>query len=94
DTAYFLDMKVIGEVHRPDLALINIGGHFGMEPSLAARAAKTVDAKIAVPHHFATFPVLTQSAQGFAEALQGSGVKFVEMQPGSSLTFEGRELAD
>jgi L-ascorbate metabolism protein UlaG (beta-lactamase superfamily) len=36
DTAYFEDMKLISEF-KPDLAIINIGGHFGMEPDQAAR---------------------------------------------------------
>ena len=37
DTAYFKDMETIGEQYQIDLALLNIGGHFGMEPRMAAR---------------------------------------------------------
>ena len=40
DTAYFKDMETIGEEYPIDLALLNIGGHFGMEPRMAAKAAK------------------------------------------------------
>ncbi len=91
DTAFFSDMRLIGEEHTPDIALINIGGHFGMEPAMAARAAKTVGAKIAVPHHFGTFPVLNQSAAEFGGQVRAMGIEFVEMKPGESIAFEGKQ---
>ncbi len=47
DTAYFKDMETIGEQYSIDLALLNIGGHFGMEPRMAAKAAQSVGAKLA-----------------------------------------------
>lgn len=92
DTAYFKDMELIGETYAPDVALINIGGHFGMEPPMAARAASAVGAKLAIPHHYATFPVLTQDAKGFTEALGRKKIPFLVMQPGASITFEGKKL--
>lgn len=55
DTAYFKDMETIGETYHPDLALLNIGGHFGMEPPMAAKAASAVKAKVVVPMHYKTF---------------------------------------
>jgi L-ascorbate metabolism protein UlaG (beta-lactamase superfamily) len=92
DTAYFSDMKLIGE-YAPDIALINIGGHFGMEPPMAARAAKAVRAKLVVPMHYATFPVLTQSADGFVKMLDKMHIRSRVMKPGESLTFKGKKLA-
>src|SRR5215203_3369368 len=41
DTAYFKDMETVGEQYQIDIALLNIGGHFGMEPRMAARSAKS-----------------------------------------------------
>jgi L-ascorbate metabolism protein UlaG (beta-lactamase superfamily) len=58
DTAYFKDLEILGENNGPDLALLNIGGHFGMTPEMAVRAAAAVRAKLAIPHHFKTFPIL------------------------------------
>ena len=92
DTAYFSDMKLIGEHYAPDLALINIGGHFGMEPDMAIRAAVSVNAKMAIPHHFATFPVLTQDPDEFYAGLKQHGIQPIKMSPGSSIRFSGREL--
>lgn len=92
DTAYFKDMEVIGERYAPDVALLNIGGHFGMEPAMAARAAASVKAKLAVPHHYGTFPVLTQDPASFAQALAKRKIGFYGMIPGSTLVFEGKKL--
>ena len=93
DTAYFNDMTLIGE-QKIDVALINIGGHFGMEPAMAARAAKAVHAKVVVPQHYGTFPVLTPDAKGFAEKLRKMVIRVRVMQPGTSLTFKGKKLVN
>ncbi|HSD97191.1 MAG TPA: metal-dependent hydrolase [Sulfuricaulis sp.] len=93
DTAYFNDMTLIGE-QKIDVALLNIGGHFGMEPAMAARAAKAVHAKVVVPQHYGTFPVLTPDAKGFAEKLRKLVIRARVMQPGTSLTFKGKKLVN
>ena len=92
DTAYFTDMELIGEQYQPDVALVNIGGHFGMEPAMAARAATAVRAKFAVPHHYRTFPVLTQDPKSFSEEVVKKGIGYLYMDPGSAIKFEGKTL--
>jgi L-ascorbate metabolism protein UlaG (beta-lactamase superfamily) len=92
DTAYFKDMETIGEEYQVDVALVNIGGHFGMEPRMAARAAKSVGAKLAIPQHYATSPDMTQTADGFAAELKRLKIPFYEMKPGETITYRGRQL--
>jgi L-ascorbate metabolism protein UlaG (beta-lactamase superfamily) len=92
DTAYFKDMETIGEEYQIDLALLNIGGHFGMEPRMAARAAKSVRARLAVPQHYATFPGIAPDASAFAAELKKLNVPFYEMKPGETISFRGRQL--
>jgi L-ascorbate metabolism protein UlaG (beta-lactamase superfamily) len=92
DTAYFRDMETIGEEYQIDVALLNIGGHFGMEPRMAARAAKSVGAKLAIPQHYATSPDMTQTADDFAAELKRLKIPFYEMKPGETITFRGRQL--
>jgi L-ascorbate metabolism protein UlaG (beta-lactamase superfamily) len=92
DTAYFKDMETIGESYSIDVALLNIGGHFGMEPKMAARAAQSVKAKLAVPQHFATFPGIAPNADGFAAELKRLKITFYEMKPGETIAFRGRQL--
>ncbi len=92
DTAYFKDMEAVGEEYQIDLALLNIGGHFGMEPRMAARAAKSVRAALAVPQHYATFPGIAQNSGAFAAELKRLKIPFYEMKPGETVTFRGRQM--
>lgn len=92
DTAYFKDMETIGEQYQIDLALLNIGGHFGMEPRMAAKAAKSVGAKLAIPQHYATFAGIAQNANEFAAELNKLKIPFYEMKPGETITYRGKQL--
>jgi len=92
DTAYFKDMETVSEQYQVDLALLNIGGHFGMEPRMAARAAQSVRARLAVPQHYATFPGIAQNADEFAAELKRLKIPFYEMKPGETVTFRGRQI--
>jgi L-ascorbate metabolism protein UlaG (beta-lactamase superfamily) len=92
DTAYFKDMETIGENYSVDVALLNIGGHFGMEPKMAAKAAQAVHARLAIPQHFGTFPGIAQNAEGFAAELRQMKINFYEMKPGETITYRGKQL--
>jgi L-ascorbate metabolism protein UlaG (beta-lactamase superfamily) len=92
DTAYFKDMETIGETYSIDIALLNIGGHFGMEPKMAARAAQSVRTKLAVPQHFGTFPGIAESAAGFAAELKRLKIGFYELKPGETIAFRRKQL--
>lgn len=92
DTAYFKDMETVGESYAIDVALLNIGGHYGMEAKMAARAAASLRAKLAVPHHYGTAPGMAQTADVFASELARRKLRFHEMKPGQTMTFKGREV--
>jgi L-ascorbate metabolism protein UlaG (beta-lactamase superfamily) len=92
DTAYFKDMETIGESYAIDVALLNIGGHFGMEPRMAAKAAQVMHARLAIPHHFGTFPGIAQNADGFAAELKKLKINFYEMKPGETISFRGKQM--
>jgi L-ascorbate metabolism protein UlaG (beta-lactamase superfamily) len=89
DTAYFKDMETVGESYAIDVALLNIGGHFGMEAKMAAKAAESLRAKLAVPHHFGTSPGVAQNANVFSAELGKRKLPFREMKPGETMTFRG-----
>jgi len=78
DTGLFSDMKLIGEIYQPDIALIPIGDRFTMGPELATRAAEWIDPKVAVPIHYKTWPLLVPDATGFTPA----GIEVRVMEPG------------
>ena len=83
DTGLFSDMKLIGEVYRPDIAMIPIGDRFTMGPELAAKAAEWIKPKVAVPIHYKTWPLLVSDASGFTP--QGMEIKV--MEPGESWQY-------
>ena len=70
DTALFGDMRFIGELYKPDLALLPIGGYFTMSPLEAKVAAELIGARITVPMHFNTFPPIKQDPQKFKSMVQ------------------------
>lgn len=63
-----------------------------MEPKMAARAAQSLRAKLAIPQHFGTFPAITQNAAGFAGELKKLKINFYEMKPGETISFRGTQL--
>lgn len=91
DTAYFNDMALIGE-HKIDVALINIGGHFGMEPAMAARAVKAIRPGLVIPQHYGTYPVLTQNPGEFAESVRKLNISAKIIKPGTSVKFKGKKM--
>lgn len=73
DTGLFSDMKLIGERNSIDLAFLPIGDNFTMGPEDAALAAEWLQAKVVVPVHYNTFPVIEQDPQEFVDLLKVKG---------------------
>ncbi len=69
DTCIFGDMALWGKLYPIDVALLPIGGVFTMDAEQAAHAAALLNAKRALPMHFATFPVIAPNATEFESAL-------------------------
>jgi len=88
DTDVFGDMALINKFHRPDLALVCIGGHFTMDPEGAAYAMRElVRPKIVIPIHYGTFPVINRTPAEFKAALGNAPIKVLEAKPGEPLKF-------
>lgn len=84
DTNVFGDMKLIGDLYRPEVALLPIGGHYTMGPKEAATAARLLGAATVLPVHFGTFPPLKGTPRELAELL-GDGVKVITWTPGDTI---------
>lgn len=82
DTGLFSDMKLIGELYSPDVAMLPIGDRFTMGPRLAAKAAEWVRPKVAIPIHYNTWPPIEQDPKEF----KPSGVEVRIMNPGDEWT--------
>jgi L-ascorbate metabolism protein UlaG (beta-lactamase superfamily) len=84
DTSLFGDMRVIGEMYRPEIAFLPIGDRFTMGPSAAAKACEWLGVRQVVPMHWGTFPLLTGTPSELKAALQGKGVDVLELRPGET----------
>lgn len=86
DTAVMSDMKIFGDIYKPDLVLLPIGSHFTMDPKEAAYACKLLRPKFVIPMHYGTWPLLTGKAEEFAQLLKEQPeVKVIILAPGESI---------
>jgi L-ascorbate metabolism protein UlaG (beta-lactamase superfamily) len=88
DTAVFGDMRLIRDLHAPEMALLPIGGHFTMGPREAALAVELLGVRHVLPVHWGTFPILTGTPAALREELAARGVEGVtvhEVEPGGSV---------
>jgi L-ascorbate metabolism protein UlaG (beta-lactamase superfamily) len=89
DTAVFGDMALIGEIYRPDLAILSIGDFYTMGPLEAAHAVRLLGVTDVVGGHWGTFPALS----GTPNALEAEiarlglvGVTVHHLEPGGTLS--------
>jgi len=90
DTGVHMDMMLIGEIYKPHIALLPIGGHFTMDPVEAAKAVELLKPKVAIPMHWGTFPVLYGKPEDFKKLVEekGLGTEVVILKPGESYEFK------
>jgi len=82
DTALFSDMKLIGELHTPDIAILPVGDRYTMGSAHAKTAAEWIGAKIVIPCHYGSFPGLECDFDVFAP----TGIDVQALKPGESLS--------
>ena len=63
DTDIFSDMALINELHEPAIGIVPIGDRFTMGGAVAALACRRFfKFETVVPCHYATFPIIDQTA--------------------------------
>ncbi len=89
DTALFSDMQLIRDLYRPDVALLPIGGRFTMGPAEGMMAANFIGAKLNIPMHYNTWPLIEQDPVAWKAAIERTTDLCVEvLNPGESITVE------
>jgi L-ascorbate metabolism protein UlaG (beta-lactamase superfamily) len=86
DTALFSDMKLIGELYHPDIALLPIGGRFTMGIPEAMMAANFIGAKTIIPIHYNTWDRISADPHRFKNVIERTtDIKVRVLKPGESM---------
>jgi len=86
DTGLFSDMKLIGELYKPDIALIPIGGRFTMDIYQAVKAVEFIKPKYVIPIHYNTFDLIKADPEEFKK-LVGNLADVIILEPGETFTY-------
>ena len=85
DTCLFGDMKLIGDRHDIDVALLPIGGHYTMDRHDAVAAVEMIGAETVIPMHFDTFPPIETDAEAFKSDVESqTSSQVVILAPGET----------
>lgn len=84
DTAIFGDMRLIGEMYKPEIGFLPIGDLYTMGPEQAAKASELLGLKQIVPMHYGTFPALTGTPARLKELVAARDVQVLELKPGQT----------
>ena len=89
DTGVYGDMRLIGEMVKPDLLLIPIGGgQFVMNPADAAMATRDlIKPKTAIPMHYGTNAALVGTPEEYIKALGTTAIRVLPLKPGDVVEF-------
>lgn len=89
DTCVFGDMKLIGEMYKPTIAVLPIGDRYTMGPLEASYAIRLLNVKEVIPFHYGTFPQLTGTPNELKELTSDiPGLKIHVLKAGEILDKE------
>lgn len=73
DTCLNANMKMIGEVYEPDVAMLPIGGKYTMDIEHAAIAAEWIGASAIIPMHYNTYDAIKVDTDEFERRIREKG---------------------
>lgn len=88
DTGLNRDMKTIGEIYFPDVALLPVGDFYTMGPKEASFAAKWLNTKKVIPMHYNTFPPIKIDINEFKRYVaKNSSAECVILEPSEKIVL-------
>lgn len=85
DTCLNSEMKIIGEIYQPQIAMLPIGGHYTMDIEQAVLAAEWIDASEIIPMHYNTFEAISVNIEDFERQIRSLGKLPKILKIGNSL---------
>lgn len=88
DTGLHSDLRMIGKLYKPDIAILPIGGHFTLGIDEAIQTVKWLNCKNIIPMHYNTFPQIKADAAGFKTKVDiETDANCIIIKPGESVSF-------
>ena len=85
DTCLNSEMKVIGEIYKPYISMLPIGGHYTMDIKHALIASEWIGSDIIIPMHYNTFDAIKTDVSVFENELREMGKQPVVLGVGNSI---------
>lgn len=85
DTSLNNEMKMIGELYQPDLAMLPIGGHYTMDIEHAVIAAEWLGVSAVIPMHYNTFDAISVDIADFERQMREKSKVPVILKIGQTL---------
>ncbi len=89
DTGIFCDMALIGQLYRPQIAILPVGGKFTMGVHEAAWTASLLHPEIIIPCHYNTFPTQMADIHELERQVKilSSPTHVIELKPGEKIAY-------
>ncbi len=73
DTCLNSEMKMIGEIYRPDISMLPIGGKYTMDIEHAVKASEWLNTTAVIPMHYNTFAPISVDIGDFEKRIREVG---------------------
>jgi len=93
DTGLFGDMRLIGEIYAPDIAILPIGGKYNIGVREAAFASSLLSPEIVIPTHYETYPNQMADLDEFMRLVRvlAPKAKVISLKYGETLKYPIKE---
>jgi L-ascorbate metabolism protein UlaG (beta-lactamase superfamily) len=87
DTSLNSEMKTIGEMYKPDIAILPIGGTYTMDIAQATIASDWLNTNNIIPMHYNTFDAISVNINEFEEQIKLKNKNPIVLKIGESINF-------
>ncbi len=85
DTCLNTEMKLIGEIYSPQIAMLPVGGNYTMDIEQAIIATKWLNSERIIPMHYNTFDAINVDIKDFESRILAEGKKTLVLQIGEKV---------
>lgn len=85
DNCLNFEMKLIGDIYSPDIAILPVGSFYTMDVDDAIIAAQYLKVDAVIPMHYNTFDAISVDVGAMRKKFQEAYVKLIVLNPGEEL---------